>query len=317
MSRSVFVDKAGATIGGARRYLLELADYLDANPQPEIQLIGGDRLSSRWLIEREWIARGAERIALNNASFTIPGGKRTVLLRNALHFASEDEFKELGYVPSKHMRRQIPIIRRLAHRADSIIVPCNAMADRVVSHCPELQNRISVRMHPVSARGWSAAIPDQETPVILVPIVPNSYKRLDLHIPAILRAGEGLNVNVVVTASEGEIPEADGHPQYKAIGRMSAEDLSDWWGRATAIFFPPALESFGYALAEARCGGRPVIAPNTGQNKEIAGNALCGYSNEEQLGQALRKALTLKVQPDNFTFDPTNYFDRLFSNDEG
>lgn len=317
MSRSVFVDKAGATIGGARRYLLELTDYLEANPRPEVQLIGGDRLSSRWLIERELIARGAERIALNNASFAFPGGKRTVLLRNALHFASEEEFRELGYVPSKHMRRQIPVIRQLARMSDSIIVPCSAMADRVVTHCPELRNKISVRMHPVSARGWSTAVPDQETPIVLVPIVPNSYKRLDLHIPAILRAGEGLNVNVVVTASEGEIPEADGHPQYRAIGRMSAEDLSGWWGRATAVFFPPALESFGYALAEARCGGRPVIAPNTAQNQEIAGPALCGYSNEEQLSEALRKALTLKVEPDNLTFDPTNYFDRLFSIEEG
>ena len=49
-------------------------------------------------------------------------------------------------------------------------------------------------------------------------------------------------------------------------------------GRARAVYFPGGLESFGYPLAEARAGGRPVIARDTTQNQEIAGAALCGYT---------------------------------------
>lgn len=313
MSRKIYVDKAGAVRGGARRFLLELEDYLSANPHSNVKLIGGESLTSRWLIHRELKARRAERISLNNASFALPGGKRTVLLRNALHFASEAEFKQLQYVPSEHMRKQIPVIRFLAHRADSIIVPCTAMAERVIQHAPKLEGRISVKLHPVSARGWSTQEPDHDRKIILVPVIPQSYKRLDLHIPEILESIEGTNVVVAVTAVKGEIPTADEHPQYLPIGNMPAEELAEWWGRATAIFFPPALESFGYALAEARCGGRPVIAPDTAQNREIAGRALCGYQDNEHLKEVVIQALNMVVPPDPVTFDPKNYFDQLFS----
>ena len=311
MSRRIVVDKAGATSGGARRFLLELEDHLEQNPRPDVEIVGGDRLSSRWLIERELKATGADRIALNNASFALPGAQRTVLLRNALHFASKEEFRSLGYTPSEHMRRQTPVIRFLAHRADKIIVPCTAMAERVAKHAPKLEKRLEVKLHPVSPLGWSGATPEPERKIILVPIVPQSYKRLDKHIPAILKASDGTGALVAVTASPGDIPEADAHPRYLPINKMAAEDLAVWWGRATAIFFPPTLESFGYALAEARCGGRPVIAPDTQQNREIAGPALCSYNTSEQLADAVRLALATSLQPDPAPFDPEVYFNAL------
>lgn len=312
MSRKIIVDKAGATSGGARRFLLELETYMDKTSRPDVHLIGEERLSTSWLIKRELKGLGAERIALNNASFALPGGQRTVLLRNALHFANHEEFRALGYKPSDHMRRQIPVIRLLAHRADRIIVPCTAMAERVVEHEPKLQKRIQVKMHPVSPLGWAQATPDAEQRIILVPIVPQSYKKLEQHIPAVLEAAEGTGAVIAATASTGEIPEADGHSQYLPLGRMSAEELSQWWGKSTAIFFPPALESFGYALAEARCGGRPVIAPETQQNQEIAGPALFSYNSPNQLAEAVRAALSASVSPDPEPFNPRRYFDDLF-----
>lgn len=317
MSSEIIIDKAGATSGGARRYLLELMDYLERAHRLDIKLIGGERLSPGWLLEREFKAQGADRIALNNASFALPGGERTVLLRNALHFASSEEFRNLSYVPSKHMRRQIPVIRLLAHRADTIIVPCTAMAERVVKVAPKLQNRIQVMLHPVSPRGWEGTQPDPEKRIILVPVVPQTYKRLDQHIPAILRAAKDTGALIAVTAFRGEIPEADGHPQYLPIGRMPAEELASWWARATAIYFPPAIESFGYALAEARCGGRPVIAPNTPQNQEIAGPALIAYDRRKKLADAVYEALESSFQPEPEPFDPDSYFGTLLGDVRG
>lgn len=331
MNRSIVVDSAGATAGGARRFLIELEDHLQRNPRSDVELIGGDALTSRWLVEREIKAVGAERIALNNASFAAPGRRRTVLLRNAIHFASEEEFKALGYTPSEHMRKQIPVIRALAHRANRIVVPCTAMGERVVEHCPKLADRIEVRMHPVSPRGWADMTPDTVGPgdlrvatesrsaseaigkrIILTPIVPQTYKRLGHHVPALLQATEGTDAVVAVTASPGQIPEADGHPRYLPIGVMPAEDLARWWGRATAIFFPPTLESFGYALAEARCGGRPVIAPESGQTREIAGPALRGYSmGGDSLVEAAYSALERPAVSEPDPFNPDAYFEWL------
>ncbi|BAU94758.1 mannosyltransferase [Corynebacterium suranareeae] len=313
MSRQIVVDKAGATKGGARRFLLELEDYLENHPRPEVSLIGGERLSSKWLIKRELCALKSERIALNNASFALPGRHKTVLLRNALHFASDSEFKELNYTPSEHMKRQIPVIRFLAKKADSIIVPCSAMAERVSYHEPTLENRIKVMFHPVSPRGWASVEPDQNQKIILVPVIPQSYKRLDFHIPRILKAAEGTGVKIAVTSSPGEIPAADGHPQYLPIGKMPAEQLASWWGKSAAIYFPPSLESFGYALAEARCGGRPVIAPNTGQNREIAGSALFSYKTDLELREAVIKSVEVSIEPDPLAFSPNRYFADLFS----
>ncbi|AZA08240.1 glycosyltransferase [Corynebacterium pseudopelargi] len=308
-SAKTIIDTAGATNGGARRFLLELQDYLQRHPREDVRLIGGERLSSTWLVQREWQALGAKKIALNNASFFGPIGERTVLLRNALHFASEEEFAQLGYTPSEHMRKQIPVIRALAHRADRIVVPCHAMAERVAKHAPKLEDRIQVRMHPVSPRGWAEMQPEND--LILVPIVPQSYKRLDLHIPALLEAVEQSATKVAVTAFPGDIPEADGHPNYQPIGLMPAEDLAQWWGRAKAIFFPPTLESFGYALAEARCGGRAVIAPDSQQNREIAGGALSAYGADSTLAQATAHALQANIPAEPEPFDPDAYFDWL------
>ena len=154
MSRKIIVDKAGATSGGARRFLLELETYMDKASRPDVHLIGEERLSTSWLIKRELKGLGAERIALNNASFALPGCQRTVLLRNALHFANHEEFRALGYKPSDHMRRQIPVIRLLAHRADRIIVPCTAMwIYKAISHFFKLRtNQIASESNSSSKR---------------------------------------------------------------------------------------------------------------------------------------------------------------------
>jgi glycosyltransferase involved in cell wall biosynthesis len=84
-------------------------------------------------------------------------------------------------------------------------------------------------------------------------------------------------------------------------------------GRARAVYFPSGLESFGYPLAEARAAGRPVIARDTAQNREIAGPALCGYSpgDPTSLELAVKTALTAQVSPDPAPFDPDTYFDWL------
>ena len=87
--------------------------------------------------------------------------------------------------------------------------------------------------------------------------------------------------------------------------------MGDLWARCRAVYFPTVLESFGCPLAEARISGRPVIAADTAQNREIAGPALCGYApgDRDSLRSATERALTAEIAPDPGPFDPDAYFD--------
>jgi hypothetical protein len=312
----VILDVAGSSIGGAGRFLRELDTWFERDPSRAdlVHVVGrGQRLTPGWLVRREPAARGAvRRISLNNASFCTPGGRRVVLLRNALHFASKAEMDALGFVPPRELRAQIPVIRALAHRADCIVVPCTAMGERVAAHAPMLRNRIVVRGHPVSPADWGAATSgDRNT--ILVPIVPGPYKNLDQHVVALLEAVRGLDLRVVVTATPDQLPLVTERKHVEFLGLLTAGQMQPYWERARAIYYPTGLEAFGYPLAEARVGGRWVIARNTEQNREIAGPALVPYSvgDVESLREAVRSVFATDPKPDSAPNDPDSYFEWL------
>lgn len=317
-SGRIVVDVAGSEIGGAGRFLRELDSWFerDATRIESVQLVGrGQRLTPDWLVRREPAAFGAvRRISLNNASFASPGGQRVVLLRNALHFASKTEMDSLGFVPSRELRLQIPVIRALSHRADLIVVPCTAMAERVVAHAPSLEKRIVVRGHPVSPTQWSPTGRGGRN-TILVPVVPSPYKNLDQHIAALLDAIHGLGLRVVVTATRGQLPMVANRSEIDFVGLVSAGQMPPYWDRACAIYYPTGLEAFGYPLAEARAGGRWAIARDNEQNREIAGPALAPYSvgDVESLREAVRSVLASDPVPEPAPNDPDSYFEWLFS----
>ena len=93
MTATVFVDAAGAMIGGGARFRIELYSYLARSGREDIRLVGVDRrLEPRWLVRREMTRPGrGRRVALNNVSFVAPGGERWTRLGNALHFLSDEE----------------------------------------------------------------------------------------------------------------------------------------------------------------------------------------------------------------------------------
>lgn len=312
----VVVDVAGASIGGAARFLRELDAWLERDSQREesIAVLGRGRpLTPSWLVRRELAARGSSRrIALNNACFCTSGGERIVLLRNALHFTSKSDLDALGFVPSYELRAQIPVVRALAHRADRIVVPCSAMGDRVATHEPLLQSRIVVRGHPVSPPRWHAEVVEERN-TILVPIVPSPYKNLEQHIRALLEAIRGQDLRVVVTATPEQLPLLKGHDLVKFVGLLDAGQLDRYWAQARAVYYPTGLEAFGYPLAEARVGGRWIIARDTRQNREIAGPALAPFTvgDAESLREAVQSVMRIDPRADPEPNDPDAYFEWL------
>lgn len=282
MTGHVVLDVAGGGIGGAARWADELDGFLAGRAADGVTVLGrGRRLTPGWLLRRERHATGARiAVAANNASFSVGGAARRVVLRNALHFLRPDEEHLLAAMPLS-FRAQIPVVRRLLGRADLIVVPSAAMAQRVGDRVPAVADRIVVRGHPVTPVG--PRLPTA-TPFILVPVLPAPYKNLVSQVVALVEALDRRKraIEVRVTARRGDLPGGlDRHPRVMTLGIRPHHALGGLWQRATAAFFPSAfpspVEAFGYPLAEARVYGLPVIAPDTAQARQLAGAALLPY----------------------------------------
>jgi len=311
---TVTVDAAGGPMGGAARFREELHRYLARNGRHDIRVIGlGRRLSPAWLLQREVATtRRTRRVALNNVGFVTSGGQRWTLLGNALHFLTEAEIHSLHPSLRSIATRQASIVRMAARRSDVLIAPCSAMADRVITALPSVRDRVITRMHPVSVD----LIPERSSEkFILCPVLFAPYKDMPERLTEWIAAVDGHidpAVRLLVTATTEDVPPAlAANRRIKLLGQLSVPGLCQFWARSQAIFFPTGLESFGFPLAEARAIGRPVIARNTEQNKEIAGPALRAFvtGDEESLLQATKEALATVVKPDPAPFDPDAYFD--------
>ncbi len=310
----VTVDIAGAQMGGAARFVAELYGYLARAEREDVQVIGAARrLDAPWLVRRELVKSAkVRRIAINNVSFVAPGGDRWTLLRNALHFLTAGEAARLDPLLRAKASREAVLVRLAARRADVLVVPSMAMADRVTRMLPGVRSRIVVRPHPVSA---DAVHQRTREAAILCPVLFAPYKHMAQRLVELLEAVEDYGdpaVRVRITADRCDVPPLiAGNPRAEFVGEIDHRKLRDLWARSRAIYFPTSLESFGYPLAEARVSGQPVIARDNTQNREIAGPALCGFStgDHESLVRAVSLALTTDVTPDPGTFDPKAYFD--------
>jgi hypothetical protein len=313
MAAAVTVDVAGGAMGGAARFRAELYDYLARCERQDVKVIGDrQHVTPSWLLRRELTGRSnAKRVAVNNVGFVAPGGERWTLLRNALHFLTEDEASHLDPSLVATVKRQAAVVRLAARRSDVVVVPCSSMAERVSAVIPSLRRRIVVRLHPVAAD--SIPVLSRE-PAILCPVLLESYKQMAERLTDMLVAMDmygDSSVRLRITAERAELPaKVADHPRVDSVGRLSHGNLRSIWGRSSAIFFPTGIESFGYPLAEARVSGHPVIGLDTPQNREIAGPALCGFTVNDpaSLCRAVACALSAKVRPDPAPFDPCTYF---------
>jgi hypothetical protein len=315
---AVTVDVAGSHVGGAARFKAELDRYLERTGRDDVRVIGTSRhVDPAWLLRRELSRSGRGRyVSVNNVSFVASGKERWTLLRNALHFLTESEIARLHPADRAASRREAAVVRLAARRSDVIVTPCTAMADRVTSMLPWLRNRVRVRPHPVSA---IPALKLPRDPAILCPVLFSPYKMMAERLTELLAAIDDCcdpAVRLRVTADPGEVPPAlASQPRLEIVGRQRHDELRNLLARSRAIYFPTGIESFGYPLAEARAMGQPVIARDTSQNREIAGQALCGFTvgDAESLRSATKLAMSTTVVPDPGPFDPDSYFDWLLA----
>ncbi|WP_250290657.1 glycosyltransferase [Frankia sp. CiP1_Cm_nod1] len=318
----VLVDCAGARMGGALRFLLELDGHLARVERPNVRVIGRDRpITATWLARRERLGRFARVISLNNVGFAATAGSRYVLLRNPLHFLRPAELELIGTRLDSRMARQTRIVRQAARRADFVVVPAASMAERVLDAVPDLVSRLTVRPHPLSMPQAAPAQP-REPHLLLCPVLFSPWKamatllRLVDQAVTTLAAETGADLRVVVTATREEAT-ADGlgptgHLDF--VGRLTPQELTHHQNRCRALIYPTRIESFGYPLAEARLAALPVVARNIAHNRDIAGPVLVPYQWEEpaEIAAAIHRALNTTFVPEPVNpFDPDRYFNWL------
>jgi len=317
MTATVFVDAAGGHTGGAGRFRIELYNYLERAKRPDVKVIGvGRRLDSTWLLRRE-IGRPihGRLVALNNVSFAAPGGERWTRLGNPLDFLTDQEWANLHPSLRRATRLRAPVVHMAARRSHVIVTPSAGMADRVATFMPSLRSRIIPRLNPVSPDSVPR-IPRE--PIILCPVVFYPYKHMVARLTEWIAAvDEHIDpaVKMIVTANPLEVPPSIAeHPRIDMVGQLPHAQLRNLWARSQAIFFPSAIESFGFPLAEARVNGQSAIALDTPQNREVAGQALCGFTigSRDSILAATELALSQDLAPDPAPFQPDAYFEWLF-----
>jgi glycosyltransferase involved in cell wall biosynthesis len=316
---SIAVDVAGASMGGARRFLDEFDNYLSQSfRQPPLVIGRGSSITPRHLLARELKSRGVRcKIAINNVSF-VAGRRKIVLLRNALHFLGADEADELRHLLAPRVRVETQVVREMARRADLLVVPTHSMRERVIHHLPSAEGRIEVRLHPLSPPTSNSPAVGRTSGYILCPILDAPFKRLGALIAPLLEALEtndwAIGTNLVLTCTNEELAKMGlfAHDRVIGVGRVSHAEVGSLIRDATALVYPTKIESFGYPLAEARLAGKPVIGNDSTLSREVAGEFLMAYTSSGDVGLAVYRALTGKFVPELFNpFDPKAYFDWL------
>lgn len=120
-------------------------------------------------------------------------------------------------------------------------------------------------------------------PFVFAPSRLHPTKRLELLVEALGRTREaGL---AAVVAGEGEeharlvalVRERGLEARCRLVGRVSDEQLVDYYGRCRAVFFAPFNEDFGFVAAEAFASGKPVVTcTDAGGARELVDDGVSG-----------------------------------------
>ena len=217
--------------------------------------------------------------------------------RNAIYY-SPYYFERV----SGRLKMEASMRRRLAvasmKRADLIVTPSRAMADMIRDTCPETAGRpFKVLYHgfakdslqdPLDAK-FEKIFSGRQGVRLLYPTHPGHHKGFEVLFDSLAKLWDmGVEFTLYTTVSRDDWPEGvRGYERQVAdlglkervafMGRVPQRQMGSLYSRCDLMIYPSLCESFGFSMIEAMGHGLPIVAADTGVNREICGGGAIYY----------------------------------------
>ena len=173
------------------------------------------------------------------------------------------------------------IIDPFVDSVDVFVAVSNATRDIVVSHLPEVRDRVVVVYNPAAHRPWRyiSSLPDESGDYILYASGANLVKGPHVLLNALkILLNEGIDMKLYMTGTSGSWVEGLARRLgvegwVKFLGRLSDADYFNMMAKAKALILPSIWpEAFGLVVVESISLGVPVVGSNRGAIPELVGS---------------------------------------------
>ncbi len=300
-------------------------DELGFDSTENVEIININKLSPlfRFLWEqvawRRIVQRHKPDILFSSANFGLLACpvKQVLLLREGglfdpLYLANMTAPQGIGSAVNRFFRRKLMLMS--AKAADHIITPTETMRKMVSLWQPLISQKCTVNPYGTindafSPSGNPRKWREDGVLRILYVSVYYPHKVPNLICQAVDKLNQlGIRSRATITMSLEEFKGVKGGTLDNAVvaeahsrqvielGHYSYSELPDLYRSHDVFVFPSVSETFGHPMAEAMSSGMPVIASNTGVNREICGSAAL-YFRSFMSSQIVKQILLLDTNP--------------------
>jgi glycosyltransferase involved in cell wall biosynthesis len=172
-----------------------------------------------------------------------------------------------------------------AQRPDILLANSQYVAARIKKY---YGLKAAIIYPPVSVDRFRSDVPKEDYYIVVSRLIP--YKRVDLAVVA--ARDNDLPLIVIGDGSERAKLELVAGPKTKFLGRLSDEEVAQYYERAKGFIFT-AEEDFGITPLEAQAAGMPVLAFGKGGALETIIDGKTGMFFKEQTRESVTEALAL------------------------
>ena len=194
------------------------------------------------------------------------------------------------------LRRRLAVASMM--RADIIVTPSHSMGEMIREICPQIpEHRFRTLYHgfanealadPLDAR-FAQMLASTKGIKLLFPTHAAVHKGFDVLRDMLARLkADGLEFRLFTTitrddwpvgvdAFERSIRESGLTDNVVFIGRVPQRQMGALYAQCDLMVYPSLCESFGFSMIEAMGYGTPIVAADTGVNREMCGQAALYY----------------------------------------